>query len=77
MAAFRFNGLTKHGRLAFNRGVAYGFKDPDAIPYCKGMNWGEETEEEPEIVIAAADFEVDKDTVFADGPLKGQRVLGG
>jgi len=75
MTNFRFGGLTKHGRLAFTAGPVYGFEDPDAVTYCAAMGWGEATDDPADIVISAADFSVDPDTVFASGPNQGKRVM--
>jgi hypothetical protein len=72
-----FKSLTKHGRLAFAPGPKYAFEDPDAAPYFLAMGWAEKAEGEPDFVIPIGELDIDPETVFADGPNKGQRVLGG
>lgn len=75
--AFEFNTLVKHGRFAFNPKVRYGFEDPDAVSYFAAMGWGKKVKGEPEVIIGLGDVDIDPETVFADGPKKGQKVLGG
>jgi hypothetical protein len=74
--AVRFNQLVKHGRLAFTPGPAYAFEDPDAEPYFTKMGWAEPTDDAADFTIPLGDIDIDPATVFADGPQKGQRVLG-
>lgn len=71
----RFGGLTKHGRLAFNAGVTYGFEDPDAVPYFVAMGWATETDDPADVVIGIGELDIDPLTTFADGPNKGQFVM--
>ncbi len=75
--SFKFNQLVKHGRHAFGPGPVYGFEDEDAPRYFGAMMWGEPVDDEPDVVIGLGDLEIDLETVFADGPKKGQKVLGG
>lgn len=74
-AACRFGGLTKHGQFAFTPGTAYGFEDPDAVPYFVAMGWATETDDDPDVVISLGELDIDPLTVFGDGPKKGQYVM--
>ena len=73
----RFNQMVKHARFAFTPGPVYGFEDPDAVPYFVALGWAEETEDDADFAIPGADFDIDPETIFGDGPRKGQRVLEG
>lgn len=75
--SFEFNQVVKHGRFAFAPGPVYGFEDPDAAPYFNAMGWGDVSSKKPDVVIGIDDLDIDPATVFADGPHKGQRVMGG
>ena len=75
MANCTFSGLVKHGRLAFSPGPVYAFEDPDAVPYFVAMGWATETADPADFTIPATDIDIDPETVFADGPRKGLRVL--
>ena len=77
MANCRFGGLVKHGRLAFSPGPVYGFEDPAAVAFFTAMGWATETADPADFTIPTGDLEIDPETVFADGPRKGQRVLEG
>jgi hypothetical protein len=75
MANCRFSGLVKHGRLAFTPGPVYGFEDPDAVPYFTKRGWAEETSDPADFDIPLSAIDIDPDTVFADGPNKGRKVM--
>lgn len=75
--AIQFNQLVKHGKLAFAPGPKYGFEDPDAERYFTKAGWAEEATGDPDIVIGQDSCSIDPDTVFADGPMKGLKILGG
>lgn len=77
MANCTFAGLVKHGRLAFSPGPVYGFEDPAAVQFFVAMGWASETTDPADFDIPAGEITIDADTVFADGPRKGQRVLEG
>lgn len=75
--SFIFSNVTKQGKVQLAPGVPYGFEDPDAIPYFSAMGWGEESDKDPVVTITLGEFDIDPETVFADGPNKGQLVIGG
>lgn len=70
-----FNQRVKHGKLDFHPKVVYQFEDPDAPVYFKAMGWASETSETPDVTISLAECDIDPDTVFADGPNKGRKVM--
>lgn len=70
-----FKGRTKHGRLDFHPKVKYGFEDPDAVPYFNACGWCDPADGEPDVVIGIDELDIDPNTVFADGPNKGKKVL--
>ena len=77
MTNCRFGGMVKHGRLAFTPGPVYGFEDPDAVPYFEAMGWATATDDPADFEIPLGELDIDPETVFGDGPRKGQRVLEG
>lgn len=70
-----FNQRVKHGVLDFHPGVVYGFEDPEAAPYFKAMGWANDGASEPALIIGIDELDIDPETIFADGPHKGRRVL--
>ena len=72
---FKGPGITRHGRLMIAPAVATSFEDPNAEEYFVAMGWAEETNEAPVVEYPEGSVEVDPETVFADGPKKGQKVL--
>lgn len=75
MARCQFGGLVKHGRAAFTPGPVYEFEDANAVPFFVAMGWATETADPADFTIPASDVAIDPDTVFADGPKKGLKVL--
>jgi hypothetical protein len=71
-----FNTIVKHDRLAFTPGPVYAFDDPDAPPYFLAMGWCSETDAAADFTIPIGEIDIDLETTFADGPKKGQLVLG-
>lgn len=71
----RFTGVTKHGRYPFAPGTAYDFEDALAEPYFVAMGWAATTADPADFVIPAGEIDIDPETVFADGPNRGRRVL--
>jgi hypothetical protein len=71
-----FNCLVKHGRAAFSPGPVYAFEDADAVPYFVALGCATETADPADFTIPAGECVIDPETVFADGPNRGQRVLG-
>ena len=71
----KFPSKTIHGRHVFAPGAAYGFEDPDAVVYFRRAFGAEKTDEEPGVVVTAAELDIDPDTVFADGEEKGRKVM--
>lgn len=73
--AIQFNQLVKHGKLAFAPGPTYGFEDPDAETYFRNAGWADASDKPVEIEIGKESIDIDPDTVFADGPSKGLRIM--
>lgn len=73
-----FNQAVKQSGIEFipNK-VVYGFEDPDAGPYFIAAGWAEASNDEPDLVIGINRLDIDPDAVWATGPNRGQKVLGG
>jgi hypothetical protein len=72
----KFNGVTLHGTLRFEPGVAYAFEDEDAEPYFKAAGWAEDSDEEPVRTFTKGEIDIDPNTVFGttEHPHYGKRV---
>lgn len=70
-----FRHAVKHGRHHFLPGVPLAFEDADAAPYFIGAGWADESDQEPVHTYPAGEVDIDPDTVFADGPNKGRKVM--
>lgn len=77
LQAIKFKNLTKHGTLQFPPGVTFAFEDPDAAPYFIKAGFAEKSSEEPTYVYPKTSIDVDPETIFADGPRRGQKVMEG
>lgn len=77
--ALNFKERTKHGKLDFHPGVAYDFEDPNAVAYFKAAGWADDAPAGATntVRIAKDELDIDPNTVFATGPNRGQKVLGG
>lgn len=75
MDAITFNQRVKHGRCDFHPTIVYGFEDPDAAPYFKAAGWAKDSKDEVQVVITLGEVDIDPDTVFADGPNQGKKVV--
>jgi hypothetical protein len=70
-----FGERTKHDRTDFHPGVVYGFEDPDAAPYFETLGWATPHDGPAQVVIAADELNIDPETVWGFGPLKGEPVM--
>lgn len=73
----KFNEVTRHGRQVMMPGIVYGFEDPDAEPYFIKAFGARKSTRKPTHIFTQEEVSVDPDTVFGDGPNKGERVMGG
>lgn len=62
--AFVFNQRVKQGRLDFHPGVAYGFEDPDAVPFFTACGWGADEAGDPAVTITLGELDIDPLTVW-------------
>lgn len=72
-----FREVVRHGTHQFAPGIAYGFEDPDAVPYFTAMGWADRSDQEPVITLSLGEVDIDPATVYGSGPRRGQLVLGG
>lgn len=75
--ALKFKETIKHGRETILPGVAVAFEDTNAEPYFSALGWAETTSDAPVHTYSAEAVAIDPDAVFADGPDKGRKILGG
>lgn len=73
--AIKFHEVTRHGRQTLMPGIAYGFADPDAEPYFIKAFGAKKTNQKAVHTFSAEEISVDAETVFADGPNKGDLVM--
>ena len=73
--AITFRALTKHGALQFLPGVPVAFDDPDAAPYFLSAGFADKTKDAPVHTYSKGEIDIDPETIFGDGPNKGQRVM--
>lgn len=72
---FKGTGVTKHGRLIIAPNVATAFDDEHAEDYFVAAGWAEDSDEDPVVIYPVGSVKIDPNTVFADGPNKGQPIL--
>jgi hypothetical protein len=76
-STLKFTEKFKHGRFQFLPGPAYGFEDPDAERYFgpDGMNVAAPTGDPADVTITLEEIDIDPDTIFGNGPRRGEKVL--
>jgi hypothetical protein len=73
-----FGGRVKHGRVDFHPVVVYEFEDPDAANYFITAGWASDAGDVPtDVLVSAAEVEIDPATVWGSGENKGSPVLDG
>jgi hypothetical protein len=72
----RFNSVVKQNRALLSPGFVYDITDAGFAAYAVAMGWAEETSDPVDFVIDGDELAVDAETYFADGPKRGQLVLG-
>lgn len=75
MDHLKFHGETKQDRMTFYPKLVYAFEDPDAKAYFLAMGWAEETADPADVTVTLDEINIDPETVWADGPLKGTPVM--
>ena len=72
---FKGPGVTKQDRLIIAPNQAIAFDDDGAEEYFVAIGWAENTDDEPIFTYPEGSVNIDPETVFADGPKKGQLVM--
>jgi hypothetical protein len=75
--AIVFASLTRHGRLLLAPGVATSFGDKNAENYFVRAGFAKKSSDKAVVDYPAGSVDIDPETVFADGPKKGLKVLEG